>query len=361
MTVVVKISIDVNVLHLSLASGSYFFFFLDLFIRFRIVFNEDGLFLVYNFPVALHIVDDLLRQNFLLKFLHWLECSTLFSSLLLSFLVGFSGRLLFSNLFLSLLFHFLDLSLFTLFLGLVDFSSWDELSHELVGSCSLEIGHLQGAWLILFAFENVAILVELNDLSRFLTALRRVQARILAGLRPWRLITISILSIFNTLSSLFVHFLVLEGLLLLLFVDFHLTGLRRISFFECHLHGILKRYVLFIIVLTFALLIVILVNVDLVIIQNVILLVIGKLTGRLLVEISKFARQFMVLQDFIVLLGLLGRVRITAIVNFVFSPREFIFGAALTEVLLGVLSHLLDILFHHLFKQLSIHFAQIWV
>jgi hypothetical protein len=109
--------------------------------------------------------------------LHWLEWFASYCGILLSFLIGFSGLLLFSEFLLALIFLLFDLSLFTLFLGLVDFASWDEFSHKRVGFLlCLEISHFNGCFSL--AFKNVAILIKFNNFGRFLTAVGRVQARV---------------------------------------------------------------------------------------------------------------------------------------------------------------------------------------
>jgi len=68
----------------------------------------------------------------------------------------------------------------------------------------------------------------------------------------------------------------------------------------------------------------------------------------------------MVLQNF-VMAGLLRRVGITAVVDFILSPRDFILRTRFIEVLFGVLPHLLNVLLHHFLEELSVVTAQIWV
>ena len=111
-----------------LASWDYFLF-LSAIVRIWFLFDEDRLLLVYHFPVALHVVDHFLRKDLLLELLQWLEWFSSGCRVLLRFLKGFSGLLLFLELLPALFLLFLDLSLFTLFLGLVHFASGNEFSH----------------------------------------------------------------------------------------------------------------------------------------------------------------------------------------------------------------------------------------
>lgn len=59
--------------------------------------------------------------------------------------------------------------------------------------------------------------------------------------------------------------------------------------------------------------------------------------------------------------GLLRRVRIAAVVDFILSPCDFILRTRFIEVLFGVLPHLLYVLLHHFLEQLSVVPVQIRV